>query len=359
MTELQVRDVWLDFASSPVLRGVNLAVQSGSLLALLGPSGCGKTTLLRAIAGFLHPRSGDISVAGRTVFSPGSEVPAHQRRIGMVPQDGALFPHLSVAKNVGFGLARKSAGRRERIAEMLDLVGLTDLARRMPAELSGGQQQRVSLARALAPAPQLILLDEPFSALDAQLRAELRADVQRVLRATQVTAILVTHDQQEALSIADQVAVMIDGQVKQCGTPLDVYRHPSTREVGLFVGDAVVLEARNSRGIASTELGDIQLSTAEQGGAGVVLLRPEQFRLDMADTGSRGRIVRVQYFGHDLVVDLELIENPATLIRVRCSDSPAAGLADELRLGQELRISQTGAGVFFPTQPGAPAPAAQ
>jgi iron(III) transport system ATP-binding protein len=356
VAELQVRNVRLDFASTPVLRGVDLTVESGSLLALLGPSGCGKTTLLRSIAGFLRPSSGEISVAGQTVSAAGIQVPAHQRHIGIVPQDGALFPQLTVAKNIGFGLPRRLVGRKQRIEEMLGLVGLSALAQRMPAELSGGQQQRVALARALAPAPRLVLLDEPFSALDANLRVELRADVQRVLRAARVTAILVTHDQQEALSVADQVAVMIEGQVRQCGSPHEVYRQPASIEVGSFVGEAMILTAENQQGIARTAIGDIPLLTPKPAGPGTVLVRPEQVMLSPAGSGQRARITRIQYFGHDALVDCELPGKDPTHIQARCSESRCAELLLAVDRGQEVYLSIAGPGVFFPAPAGESGP---
>ena len=199
---------------------------SGSLAAVLGPSGCGKTTLLRIIAGFLRADAGTVTVGGRTLSGPGVHLPPERRRIGIVPQEGALFPHLSVARNISFGLTGLDRARSRRTEEMLGLVGLAGYGDRMPHELSGGQQQRIALARALAPEPQLVLLDEPFNALDSALRAGVRADVRAALRATGATAVLVTHDQQDAFT-ADLVAVVRDGRVAQCDTPQELYRHPA------------------------------------------------------------------------------------------------------------------------------------
>lgn len=224
------------------LDGVDLDVADGSLVAVLGPSGCGKTTLLRVLAGLEPAGGGTVTVGGRQLEGDGARVPPEQRRIGLVPQEGALFPHLDVAGNVGFGLFRLDrAARARRVDEMLELVGLAGMGDRGPDELSGGQQQRVALARALAPAPAAVLLDEPFSALDTTLRVALRDEVGATLRAAGTTALLVTHDQAEALQMADSVAVMRDGRIVQVGTPTDLYRRPRDRWVAGFVGDAVEL----------------------------------------------------------------------------------------------------------------------
>lgn len=221
MNDLHVQGLTKAYGpAAPVLRGLDLDVPGGALAAVLGPSGCGKTTLLRIVAGFLHADTGTVTVGGRELTGPAVHLPPERRRIGIVPQEGALFPHLSVARNVAFGLTGlERAERRRRTEDMLDLVGLAGYGDRMPHELSGGQQQRVALARALAPRPQLVLLDEPFNALDSALRAGVRTDVRAALRATGATAVLVTHDQQEALSTADLVAVVRQGRVAQCDTP--------------------------------------------------------------------------------------------------------------------------------------------
>jgi iron(III) transport system ATP-binding protein len=219
--------------------GLSLAVEQGEILALLGPSGCGKTTTLRLIAGFETPDSGTVTLRGQVVAGAGRSVPPEERGVGIVFQDYALFPHLTVRDNVAFGLTRQDRGaRRERVSEILGLVGLEDLGGRYPHELSGGQQQRVAVARALAPAPPLILLDEPFSNLDADLRAEMRADVETLLRTTGTTAIFVTHDQEEAFTLADRVGVLSEGRIEQFGTPEQIYHHPASQFVAQFVGAA-------------------------------------------------------------------------------------------------------------------------
>ncbi|GAT83561.1 putative Fe(3+) ions import ATP-binding protein FbpC 1 [Streptomyces sp. F-3] len=308
-------------AGEPVLRGLGLAVPAGALAAVLGPSGCGKTTLLRIVAGFLRADGGTVRLGGRLLSGPGVHLPPERRRIGIVPQEGALFPHLSVARNVAFGLTGVDRGeRRRRTGELLDLVGLAGYGDRMPHELSGGQQQRVALARALAPKPRLVLLDEPFNALDSALRAGVRSDVRAALRATGATALLVTHDQQEALSTADLVAVMRDGAVAQCDTPQNLYRNPADPWVARFVGEAVLLPGTvDGDGTARTALGPVPLAAPAHGlRAGTVLLRPEQLRLtgpDMDGT-ARGTVTDVRYHGHDAMVTVDL-EGHDTPVDVR------------------------------------------
>lgn len=277
MSALSVSAVDKSFGRMPVLRGLSLEVAEGSIAAVLGPSGCGKTTLLRVIAGFEAPDAGEIRIGGRIVAGPSGEIPPERRAIGFVPQEGALFPHLSVRGNVGYGLGR-SPGRSARVLEVLDLVGLADLVERMPHELSGGQQQRVAVARAMAPRPALVLLDEPFSSLDAGLRWDVREVVQTAMRADGATAVLVTHDQEEALSCADLVAVMRQGGIVQAADPITIYRAPRDLDVAEFVGDAVTMKARFSGGFAETEVGRLQLRTPlPPDGVGVALIRPEQF----------------------------------------------------------------------------------
>ena len=276
-----------------MLRGVDLHVPARTLTAVLGPSGCGKTTLLRLVAGFDDPDSGTIALGGATVAGAGRPRPPQHRRVGYVPQEGALFPHLSVAANVGFGLARKqrSAGR---VGELLELVGLPPaLAGRHPHELSGGQQQRVALARALAPRPSIVLLDEPFSSLDAGLRESTRRAVADALAAAEATAVLVTHDQAEALSLADQVAVMRHGRLVQLAAPETVYRSPSDAGVAGFVGEAVLLPASVSDGYATCELGSLAVRGAVSGPARI-LLRPEQLVLVRQRRRRRGQGPRRQ-----------------------------------------------------------------
>lgn len=245
------------FGEVVALSGLDLAVESGQILALLGPSGCGKTTALRLIAGFDRPDEGEISVAGRVVSSEGMVVPPEKRRIGMVFQEGALFPHLTVEQNVGYGL-RKDLDRSQRIDQVLELIGLTQMRRRLPHEMSGGQQQRVALGRALAPSPDILLLDEPFSNLDAKLREQLQQDVVSILHASNVTAVFVTHDQQAALTVGDRVAVMNEGRLEQSGSPSVVFHSPRTRFVANFVGAVDFLPVEMRDGHLTSELGDLE-----------------------------------------------------------------------------------------------------
>jgi iron(III) transport system ATP-binding protein len=309
MTALTIRGVTKSFADTPVLRGVDLDVPSGSLTAVLGPSGCGKTTLLRLVAGFAAPDAGTIAFDDRVVCGPGHVTPPQRRRVGYVPQEGALFPHLTVADNITFGLPRRARRARQRVGELLDLVGLEgSCADRFPHQLSGGQQQRVALARALAPEPALVLLDEPFASLDAGLREGTRHAVLEALRATGATAVLVTHDQAEALSMADQVAVLRDGRVVQAGPPKAVYESPSDLGVASFVGEAMVLPARVTGGKAECALGTIAVLSACPDGSAQVLIRPEQVRLHptSSSVGVEARVESVSYYGHDAAVRLRL-----------------------------------------------------
>ncbi|WP_431902230.1 ABC transporter ATP-binding protein [Nonomuraea sp. bgisy101] len=277
MSGLTVSEVVKAFDGVRVLRGASLSVREGSFAAVLGPSGCGKTTLLRIIAGFERADAGSVSLGEREVTS----LPPEKRRVGIVPQEAALFPHLSVARNVGFGLPR-GASRAEtssRVEECLELVGLSGYGSRMPYELSGGQQQRVALARALAPRPGVVLLDEPFNALDRSLRGVVRDEVRSAVKRAGATVVLVTHDQEEALSMADVVAVMRDGVIVQSDTPAEVYASPVDLGVATFVGEAVVLDAVSSGGVASCVLGRLRQRSNGVAGTGFVALRPEQVTL--------------------------------------------------------------------------------
>ena len=294
------------FGTVTALDGADLWVEAGTLTAVLGPSGCGKTTLLRAVAGFERLDEGSVSVGGRVMAGPGVHVPPERRRVGIVPQEQALFPHLSVAANVGFGLPR-GPERAARVEAMLELAGLAGLGGRMPHELSGGQQQRVALARALAPAPSVVLLDEPFANLDAALRVTIRTEVRRILRASGATAMFVTHDQEEALSTADTVAVMRAGRVVQAGTPDEVYRNPADLWVASFVGDANVLPGELvGEGKVACALGVLECRGETGAGPAVrVVVRPEQLRLTPSPVAGAVLHDR-QYFGHDALARVTL-----------------------------------------------------
>ena len=329
------------FDGTLAVDGVDLTVPTGSLTALLGPSGCGKTTVLRMIAGLLSPDEGTIAIHGRLVTGPGVTLPAEHRDVGMVFQDYALFPHLTVAQNVGYGLARRPRGRRRaRIAEVLDLVGLGDLGHRLPTELSGGQQQRVALARALAPNPALVLLDEPFSNLDASLRTTVREDVRRILREAETTAVFVTHDQEEALSLADQVAVMDAGRVHQVADPQTLYTSPATRFVAEFVGEADVLPGtRAGRYLVDTPIGRLPTTAPVPTGNAAVVVRPEALRVRADEHGS-AEVVAIAYFGHDQLVDLRF--DDGRTLRAR------RGPRLDLERGARVAIEVDGPVVVFP-----------
>ncbi|MFC3494356.1 ABC transporter ATP-binding protein [Glycomyces rhizosphaerae] len=328
MSELHIEGLHKTFGDTVALAGADLAVAEGELVAVLGPSGCGKTTLLRCVAGFERPDGGSITVAGRRI----EHLPPQARRVGVVPQEGALFPHLSVGRNVAYGL--HGAGRGGRVAEVLDLVGLDGYARRMPHELSGGQRQRVALARAMAPKPELILLDEPFSALDAGLRQSLRGEVAAALRAAGATAVLVTHDQDEALSLADRVAVMREGRIVQFAPPAEVYRSPVDPWTASFVGDAVWLDGDVDGDTAATAVGDVAVEGPD--GPARLLLRPEQLRL--SEGAPNATVSAVEYFGHDALVTLEF----ANGVRLRSRVLGGAPVA-----GQSVSVAVDGAARAF------------
>jgi iron(III) transport system ATP-binding protein len=309
MTTLTICDVRKRFGGTTALAGIDLQVPDGGVTAVLGPSGCGKTTLLRLVAGFGDPDGGTISFDDEQVFGPGRSLPAQRRRVGYVPQEGALFPHVNIAANIGFGLSRAERRAGRRVAELLDLVGLdARLARRYPHQLSGGQQQRVALARALAPRPCLVLLDEPFSSLDAGLRLNTASSVVEALRADQTTALLVTHDQNEALSLADQVAVMTAGRIAQAGTPQAVYNSPSDPTVAAFVGAAVLVPAAVTGRTARSDLGELPVPAGTGQGDARLLVRPEQIRLGLTESDGDvpGQVTEVMYFGHDATVRIRL-----------------------------------------------------
>jgi iron(III) transport system ATP-binding protein len=332
MSRVEIRGVSKSFGATRVLDAVALDVPAGQLTAVLGPSGCGKTTLLRLIAGFARVDAGTITLDGMTVCGSGRHVPAQRRRVGYVAQEGALFPHLDVATNVGFGLprrARRANRARDRVDEMLELVGLDRSYRgRFPHELSGGQQQRVALARALAPRPSIILLDEPFASLDTRLRHSTGRAVADALAAAGATAVLVTHDQSEALSLADQVAVMRDGRIVQADAPDRVYHAPVDTAVAAFVGGAVVLPARIDEAAAVCALGTLDVAPAFAEGADVdVLIRPEQIEIRPAEAdGVAARVAEVSYFGHDAAVRLDILDDGTrVLARVSGAAVPVTG----------------------------------
>ncbi|MGH3067897.1 MAG: ABC transporter ATP-binding protein [Streptosporangiaceae bacterium] len=353
MTQLAVAGLDKRFGAHQVLSGLDLDVPAGSLTAILGPSGSGKTTLLRVLAGFEHADAGTVRIGTAVADGPGVFLPPERRRIGYVPQEGSLFPHLTVAANVAFGLSRRKWGRErrgKRCAELLESVGLAGLDRRYPHQLSGGQQQRVALARALAIAPEVVLLDEPFASLDAHLRASVRADVQHLLKESGTTTVLVTHDQDEALSTADRVAVLRDGAIAQCAAPQELYSCPVDADMARFIGEANLIPGTLNGSSVQTLLGRLAVTSADpaagsgagagagqnghggngSGGPGhrpaMVLIRPEQMELipgtpDPAPAagpvpagpgpdGLTGWITGYGYHGHDAVVTVQPERDP-------------------------------------------------
>ena len=353
---LLVGGVRKSFGGTEVLKGVDLTVAQGRTTAIVGASGSGKTTLLRVIAGFEAPDAGSVCLGGVQVAGPSGWLPAHRRSVGYVAQDGALFPHLTVGQNIEFGLPVRGRTAAPRVAELLEMVSMDPAyARRKPSQLSRGQQQRVALARALARQPQLMLLDEPFSALDAGLRVATRRAVSKTLSDAGVTTILVTHDQAEALSFADQVAVMRDGRLAQIGSPFVVYTRPTDRATAEFLGDAVILEAWMEGSLALCSLGGIPVRRPPVQGRVHLMLRPEQIRI--TEGGNiRGRVVDTDYFGPETTVRIQLapiVVDPAGPVDPH---QPVGGEVISIRHwnamlarpGTELSLKVVGEGVVFP-----------
>lgn len=355
---LHINGVCKAYGPHTVLNDIDLVVATGSRTAIVGPSGSGKTTLLRIIAGFETPDSGSVMLGSVQMANGPTAVPAHKRGIGFVPQDGALFPHLSIADNIGFGLARNAPDRAERIAELMDMVSLdAAMLKRWPHELSGGQQQRVALARALALRPALMLLDEPFSALDTGLRASTRKAVAQLLSKAGVTTILVTHDQAEALSFADQVAVMRAGQLVQAGPPRELYLHPKDPAIASFLGESMVLPAQLTKGWADCALGRVSVSNQQRIGSAQIMLRPEQLHIALIPTVTSiapaerpsvyGSVVDCDFGGAECIVTVELAQ--ALRVTVHCPSSTAPVV------GTRVTLSVSGnAHVFDSTELPAP-----
>ncbi len=293
--------------SAPAVQELNLAVKQGEILSILGPSGCGKTTTLRLIAGLERPDAGEIVLGGKTVASPDVFVSPEKRSIGLVFQDLALFPHMTVKENVGFGLHGFERERRDKIVNsMLALVGLHGMGERYPHQLSGGQQQRVALARALAPCPIVVLLDEPFSNLDADMRVQMRAEVHGILHRAKATAIFVTHDQEEAFSMADRVAVMREGRLEQVDIPERIYHAPATKFVADFVGQADFIKGKIRGGVIATEIGEFSNTTLYDEGTEVeLMIRPDDIDIVQDDSGV-GIVVSRQFRGSENIYAVRL-----------------------------------------------------
>jgi iron(III) transport system ATP-binding protein len=312
VSSLEISHLKVSLGNRLILDDLSFSLAEGQIAALLGPSGCGKTTLLRSIAGLIQPSDGTIRFGKQLVSLSSLVMPSHKRKIGYVPQEGALFPHLSVADNIAFGLDRSTFTKdqiRQTIKEMLNLIGLQGFENRMPSQLSGGQQTRVALARALAIKPAMVLLDEPFSALDAALRDDLRADVCDLLRKSNATAILVTHDREEALVSADVVALMRDGQIIQQGSPEAVYSTPISPAMAVSTGDALVLDASKMADGSTSYL--FNQSTGTAIASGHIVIRPEEIKIErnISATSPKGRISKIDYYGHDAMVSIDVAGN--------------------------------------------------
>jgi iron(III) transport system ATP-binding protein len=353
---LEVRGLGKSFGGHTVLDHIDLTVTAGSTTAVVGASGCGKTTLLRLVAGFETPDAGTVTISGRRVTSPESSVAPHRRSVGYVAQDGALFPHLTVGQNIAYGLSGNARSRevRDRVIELLETVSLeASFASRRPYQLSGGQQQRVALARALARKPVLMLLDEPFSSLDTGLRASTRKVVAGLLADAGITTLLVTHDQEEALSIADQIAVMRDGRFTQVGTPQGVYRQPTDRFTAEFLGDCISLPCTVMSGIAECALGRVPVQTSADDGTATLALRPEQLvatvvsdsaahvrsRQDDSRTGL-GTVIATEFLGHDVLLTIDPAGDAGPItVRQNSFNTPP--------IDAKVRIDVLGSGVAF------------
>ena len=350
MTRLAATDLHKAFGDQSVLAGIDLTVPEGSLTAILGPSGSGKTTLLRILAGFERCDRGVVTLGERVVENGRHHLPPEERGIGYVPQEGALFPHLTVERNIAFGLPRRQR-RSRRLTELTEMVGLGPYASRYPHELSGGQQQRVALARALAIEPEVVLLDEPFSSLDASLRAAVRADVSRVLRDAGTTAVLVTHDQDEALSLADLVAILRDGRIGQSGSPQELYDTPVDPAMAAFLGDANLLPGAVDTDVAATALGTLPLRPGPRRITGptsaTVLVRPEQveIRPGRSPHGLVASVLVAEFHGHDTVVHLR--PDPASGLEalVARTDGDA-----NLQPGAEVTVTARGPVLAWPDE---------
>ena len=342
MSSLEISHLKVSLGIRLILDDLSFSLAEGQIAALLGPSGCGKTTLLRSIAGLIQPSDGTIRFGKQLVSLSSLVMPSHKRKIGYVPQEGALFPHLSVADNIAFGLDRSVFTKdqiRQTTKEMLNLIGLQGYESRMPNQLSGGQQTRVALARALAIKPAIVLLDEPFSALDEALRDDLRSDVINLLRASKTTAILVTHDREEALVSADVVALMRAGKIVQQGSPEAVYSKPISPAIAVSTGDALVLDAqRLADGSTSYLFNPAAVGASSE--SGQIVIRPEEITLDrtISATSPKGRISKIDYYGHDAMVTVEVAGQS---IKVRIP-----GPFDFL-VGEEVGVHHTGPVRFF------------
>ena len=339
MTSLEVNALTVHLGGRKVLDELSITIEAGTFTAILGPSGCGKTTLLRAVAGLIAPTSGTIRFGKQLVSLSSLVLPPHKRRIGYVPQEAALFPHLTVSENIAFALDKENYTKDRRrmiVAEMLELIGLANFGDRMPSELSGGQQTRVALARALAIEPKIVLLDEPFSALDAALRNELREEVATLLKTRQTTALMVTHDREEALVTADMIALMREGKIVQHGTPAEVYFSPKTPYAAVSTGDALVLPAkRDGENVFHPLTSGVSPVSSE---SGTIVIRPEEISVSLdPNSGQRAIVTKIEYYGHDAVIEFGLIESAYLgTLKARITGST------EYHLGQSIYVDHVG-----------------
>lgn len=351
MAELRCDHVAASYEQRSVLSDVDLTVPEGTLTAILGSSGCGKTTLLRVIMGFTRARAGRVLVGGTMVAGERTHLAPEKRGVGYVAQEGALYPHLNVAENVAFGLTRSERKDTRKVADVLRLVGLSEhYSERLPGELSGGEQRRVSLARALAPKPRVVLLDEPFSGLDAALRVETRQAVLDALTEAGTTALLVTHDQAEALSMGRQIAVLRCGQIVQTASPSDLYRKPVDLDTARFVGEAVVLSGHcdPDLGLVSSSLGLLPILGRRIPGPVQAMLRPEQLRLvgpaDVQPEGTSAVVVGLTYLGAETLVRLRLHASEELVVAKSYSQ-------DAPRPGETVDVTVHGPVVVYPADP--------
>ena len=326
MSALSLRGVSKRFGDTVALRSVDLEVNHGELVVLLGPSGCGKTTLLRAIAGLSPPDQGTIQMGDVTLDSAEGSVPPERRSTGLVFQNGVLFPHLSVARNIGFGLPKSERKESRRIDELLEIVGLTGFGTRTPDTLSGGQAQRVALARALAPAPDVLLMDEPFSNLDAVLRSRLRQEIADIVVRTDTTTLFVTHDRDEAFALGDRVAVMDGGQIQQVGTPREIYEQPNSKLVAEFVGEATFIAGETIAGVFRSIFG--AHTTTLPDGIAQLMLRPDDLAISPLGTDPaavRGRVTGIEYSGRSSILFIVCDPADAAMAEAIVSDPGVIG----------------------------------
>jgi iron(III) transport system ATP-binding protein len=343
MNALELSHLKVLLGNKVVLDDLSFSLAQGQIAALLGPSGCGKTTLLRSIAGLIRPSEGQIRFGKQLVSFSSIHLPAHKRKIGYVPQEGALFPHLTISENIAFGINRNEFTKdqiRQIMKEMLALTGMEGYGDRLPHQLSGGQQTRIALARALAIKPSIVLLDEPFSALDAELRSELRTDVIKLLRSQNTTAILVTHDREESLVSADVIALMRDGKILQSGTPEEVYSSPISPNIATSTGDALILQATELADGTTNYVLNPNKSLAKSLNIGHIVIRPEEIKIKRSSTDSliSGRIINIDYYGHDAMVSID-IANEHIQVRI-----PAPF---DFAVGEEVALEHKGPLRFF------------